>query len=81
MTHDWHWTFGTHCHISFPGAGDPVVGKDHAFKTDEGCATISDSSGSLLFYTDGVGLYDAGHVPVTAPDLGGASSSSHSATR
>lgn len=77
--HEYHWTFGEHCHIRFPNGGNPVVENDHAFTTHEGCATISDSYGNLLFYTDGVKLYDPANSPVTAPDLGGSWSSSHSA--
>lgn len=79
MRHDYHWTFGDHCHIRFPNGGDPVVENDHAFKTDEGCATFSDSGGNILLYTDGRVPYDAADLPVSAPDLGGASSASHSA--
>jgi hypothetical protein len=77
--HDRHWTFGKNCHINFPGGGDPIVDTDHAFQSDEGCATWSDGSGSLSFYTNGQGLWDGNHNPVPSPPLGGAQSSTHSA--
>ncbi len=79
MTHDWHWTFGKTCHISFPNGGDPVVAGPHAFKSDEGCATWSDAFGQLSFYTDGQGLWNGSHAPVPSALLGGAQSSAHSA--
>jgi hypothetical protein len=78
--HDYHWTFGRNCHISFPGGGAPIVEPiDHAFQTDEGCATWSDGSGNLLFYTDGQVLYDSAHNPFPSAPLGGKPSSTHSA--
>ena len=77
--HDYHWTFGDKCHIRFPGGGDPVVDSPHGFNAQEGCASISDSNGNLLFYTDGRVLYDANHVAIPSPPLGGTPSSTHSA--
>ncbi|MEA2998830.1 MAG: hypothetical protein QOH04_1386 [Sphingomonadales bacterium] len=77
--HDYHWTFGDRCHISFPSGGAPVVQSQHAFTSTEGCATYSDSNGNLLFYTDGSKVYDQNHFPLTAPPLGGDPSSCHSA--
>lgn len=77
--HEYHWTFGNRCHIEFPGGGDPLVRAPHAFNTFEGCATISDNSGNLLFYTDGDGLYDTLTGPNIQSGLGGSRSSTHSA--
>lgn len=80
--HDYHWTFGDKAHISFPGGNDPVVGSPHAFNSTEGCATMSDSNGNLLFYTDGSNLYVPGIIPPINPanqPLGGGPSSAHSA--
>lgn len=76
--HDYHWTFGDGCHLEFQNGGDPIVVGDHKFKSNEGCATISDDNGNLLFYTDGDKLYDGGHVLIGS-GLGGGSSSCHSA--
>lgn len=80
--HDYHWTFGNGPHISFPGGGAPVVGAPHGFTSNEGCATLSDSSGNLLCYTDGRILYDAANNPINPPpnpSLGGTSSSANAA--
>ena len=83
-TNEYHWTFGNRCHISFPNGGDPISEPSHAFTTDEGCASISDDNGNLLFYTDGRDLYDGSLSttpinPSSAP-LGGHPSSANSAT-
>lgn len=74
---DYHWTFGAGCHIEFPGGGDPVLALDHGFSSNEGCATISDSNGNLLFYTDGASLYDSAHSLIGP--LGGTSNACNSA--
>jgi hypothetical protein len=79
---DYHWTFGERAHIRFPAGGDPVVDSPHAFSSLEGCATMSDGNGNLLFYTDGTRLYNAANVAINAspaPTLGGTSSSTHAA--
>jgi len=47
-----HWYFGEKAGLDF-SSGSPVVVANGALRTDEGCATISDSNGKLLFYTDG----------------------------
>ena len=80
-TGEYHWTFGDGCHISFPNGGDPIAEPPHAFTSREGCAAISDTAGNLLFYTDGVNLYDATNTtPINgAVPLGGHSSSTNSA--
>ena len=76
--HDHHWTFGDHCHIRFPGGGDPIFVGTHGFSSREGCATVSDSAGGLLFYTDGTTLFDGAHATIGS-GLGGSPSSAHSA--
>jgi len=52
-----NWYFGDNSGIRFNSDGTvtPITG---ALRTDEGCASISDSSGNLLFYTDGRFVYD-----------------------
>lgn len=80
--HEYHWTFGNTCHISFPGGGDPVTQSPHAFNSGEGCAAYSDSNGNLLFYTNGKNLYGtANNTPInpSTQPLGGTSSSAHAA--
>lgn len=75
-----NWIFGNGVHLEFPGGGDPLAlpGVASAFQTNEGCATISDDNGDLLFYTDGSTLWDWNHIPLYF-SLGGDSSSTHSA--
>jgi len=70
-----NWYFGNHAGITFPG---PVAVTGGAMNTSEGCATISDNNGQLLFYTDGVTVWNSLHVPV-ATGLFGHSSSTQSA--
>ena len=51
-----------------------------ALNTREGCAAISDKNGNLLFYTDGVTVYNKNHgVMLNGTGLKGHSSSTHSA--
>jgi WD40-like Beta Propeller Repeat len=77
--HDYQWTFGNQVHISFSGGSAPVNQPNHSFSTTEGCASVADAGGNLLFYTDGSKVYDQNHIPLTAPPLGGDPSSCHSA--
>ena len=51
------WYFGTNAGLDF-NSGAPVPLLDGALDTQEGCATISDNTGSLLFYTDGTTVYN-----------------------
>ena len=55
-----NWYFGNHAAISF-NSGSPVALTNSAMQTNEGCATLSDASGQLLFYTDGSTVYDRNH--------------------
>src|ERR1700756_37919 len=51
------WYFGTLAGINF-SSGSPVVVTNGALNTAEGCSAISDAAGNLLFYTDGVKVWD-----------------------
>ena len=42
------WFFGENAGLNF-STGIPIVDLNGALSTDEGCATISDKSGNLLF--------------------------------
>lgn len=55
-----HWCFGIHAHISF-ASGTPVAVGTSAMNTREGCCTISDAEGNLLFYSDGVSVWNRNH--------------------
>ena len=55
-----HWYFGSNAGTSFI-QGVPVVQTNGALNVWEGCASVSTSSGDLLFYTDGFYVYDSSH--------------------
>jgi PKD repeat protein len=43
----------------------PVALTNGALVTTEGCASMSDELGNLLFYSDGVTVWNANHLPMT----------------
>jgi len=56
-----NWYFGQNAGITFNG-GPPTALTNGALSTSEGCASISDKNGNLLFYTDGIRVYNKNHV-------------------
>ncbi|WP_445908781.1 PKD domain-containing protein [Yeosuana sp.] len=73
------WYFGDFAGLDF-NSGSPVVLLDGELSTFEGCATISDSNGGLLFYTDGIKVWNKNHLLMpNGTDLNGDPSSTHSA--
>ena len=74
-----NWYFGNGAGITF-NSGVPVPLTNGVIFTTEGVATISDNSGNLLFYTDGVTVYNRNHVIMTnGTGLFGDASSTQSA--
>jgi len=74
------WYFGQNAGLDF-NSGSPVALTNGQLVTDEGCATISNSSGQLLFYTDGITVYNKNHVVmINGNGLMGHPSSTQSAT-
>ena len=56
------WYFGSSAALDFSGA-NPVAVAGSAMSTSEGCASISDkASGQLLFYTDGLTIYNRNNI-------------------
>ncbi|WP_299531278.1 T9SS type B sorting domain-containing protein [Ulvibacterium sp.] len=55
------WYFGNGAGILFNDDGSVSPLTNGMLETFEGCATISDSFGNLLFYTDGITVYDRTH--------------------
>ncbi|MCD6066162.1 MAG: hypothetical protein K0S33_988 [Bacteroidetes bacterium] len=51
------WQFGTLAGLDF-NSGSPVALTNSAINTTEGSSSISDASGNLLFYTDGVQVWN-----------------------
>ncbi|RMG90376.1 MAG: PKD domain-containing protein, partial [Chloroflexi bacterium] len=54
------WYFGRNAGVDF-NSGAPVPLTNGQLSTSEGCATISDANGNLLFYTDGITVWDRNH--------------------
>ncbi|MCD0471332.1 T9SS type B sorting domain-containing protein [Flavobacterium sp. JAS] len=54
------WYFGYGAGLDF-NSGSPVALTNGKLFTNEGCASISDRYGNLLFYTDGSIVYDKSH--------------------
>lgn len=56
-----NWYFGSNGGVTFiNGVPEPLAGGQ--INQPEGCATISDSDGNLLFYTDGIKVWNANHA-------------------
>lgn len=55
------WYFGTNAGLDF-STSPPTVLTNGVLNTTEGCASISDAFGNLLFYTDGSDVYNKSHV-------------------
>lgn len=54
------WYFGNQAGLDF-NSGIAIPLTDSAMYTVEGCSTICDSDGDLLFYTDGTTIYNRNH--------------------
>jgi PKD repeat protein len=59
------WYFGTNCGLDF-NSGSPVALTSGQTMQWEGVATISDQAGGLLFYTDGMTVWNRSHVVMPA---------------
>ena len=79
------WYFGSFAGLKFENNGTVTPLTDGLLTTDEGCSSIADSSGNLLFYTDGRSVWDRNHVKmpngdyVAGTELFGDTSSTQSA--
>ncbi|WP_073355656.1 T9SS type B sorting domain-containing protein [Flavobacterium xanthum] len=73
------WYFGERAGVDF-NSGTPVALTNGELFTYEGCATISNSAGQLLFYTDGQYVFNRNHqLMVNGSGLKGTDSSTQSA--
>jgi hypothetical protein len=74
------WYFGANAGLDF-NQSPPAILHDGQLNTVEGTATIADANGNLLFYTDGISIYNATHslMPNGQGGLGGHTSSAQSA--
>ncbi|MGB0895805.1 MAG: hypothetical protein ACPGRW_00625, partial [Flavobacteriaceae bacterium] len=55
-----NWFFGDNASVSF-NSGSPVALPGGQIQTNEGSASISDAQGNLLFYTDGISVWNKNH--------------------
>ena len=72
-----NWYFGRNAGLRFNADGSVTPLLDGQLNTNEGCASISDRFGDLLFYTDGITVWDRTHniMPGGTGLLGNPSSS------
>ncbi len=54
------WYFGKYAALDF-SSGKPVPINNSKMNTEEGCASICDKDGNLLFYTDGISVWNRLH--------------------
>ncbi len=74
------WYFGGMAGVSF-NTDPPTALIDGAINTSEGVAVISDAQGNLLFYTDGLVVYNRNHtLMLNGGFLRGSSTTTQSAT-
>ncbi len=67
------WYFGDQAGIDFNNNTRTAL-TDGQLNILEGCASVADSNGSLLFYTDGDKVWNKNHTIMTSSLMGGASS-------
>lgn len=58
-----HWYFGNGAGIDF-SSGTAVADTTGNLHTYEGCSSMSDINGNLLFYTDGDTVWNKNHLPM-----------------
>ncbi len=77
----YNWFFGEKCGITFrPDGTAPGVLDSSSIYTSEGCSSISDTNGVLLFYTNGIQVWNRFHRQMPEGfGLNGGSSSTNSA--
>lgn len=66
------WYFGQNAGLKFQANGTVTPLADGQLNTEEGCSSIADANGNLLFYTDGRTVWDRNHIqmPNGSFDLG-----------
>ncbi len=74
------WYFGDRAGLDF-NTNPPIALTDGQLNTQEGVATVSNSNGDLLFYTNGISVWDQTHqiMPNANGTLNGHNSSTQSA--
>lgn len=62
------WYFGQNAGLDFSGGGTPKPITDGKLSTIEGSSSIANTKGILLFYTDGINIYDKDGKPLKSLD-------------
>ena len=57
----WQWYFGYNASMEF-NTGVPVVTNNSAMSQWEGCSSLADANGNLLFYSDGLSCWNKNHT-------------------
>lgn len=57
-----NWYFGIFSGIHFEDDGNVSLLSGSQIQTNEGCSSISDAAGNMLFYTDGRNVWDRNHI-------------------
>lgn len=55
-----NWYFGSYAGLNF-STNPPTILNNSAMYSSEGCAAVSDGVGNLLFYTDGITIWNKNH--------------------
>ena len=66
-----HWYFGNGAGLIFDTSTNIVTATNAAaftIDTNEGCSSIADFNGNLLFYTDGRNVWDKNHQIMPSAD-------------
>lgn len=75
-----NWYYGKQAGLTFNNnENNPTILTDNPYDFSAGSATVSDSSGNLLFYTDGYTVYDMDHAVMKNGDSINGSSATSSA--
>jgi PKD repeat protein len=73
-----NWYFGYHAGLNF-SSGLPLPALGALISTQEGSISQSDSSGNLLFYSDGIKVWNKTHAPINPTPLTGSGTPSQAA--
>ena len=58
------WYFGQKAGISFKDGFGEALSNGQQMHTTEGCASVCNKDGILLFYTNGITIWNQNHVPI-----------------
>ena len=73
-----NWVFGDGAELDFSTNPPSAPNNNRAIGTSEGCSSISDAAGNLLFYTDGMEVWDQNNQLKLSNLLGNSSSTQSS---